>query len=76
MKTKCELNIPRCTEQTLHGVILVAGVCKFDHEGEPNAGINLLVTIPSPGTPGLLHRNVCPAQGFAQQKMPRGWAYK
>ena len=33
-----------------------------------NAGINLTGYHTSPGTPGLLHKNVCPALGLLQNR--------
>ena len=40
---------------------------------DTNAGINLTSYHPPPGTPGLLHRNVCPAPGLLHnRKCPGG----
>ena len=37
-----------------------------------NAGINLTGYHPSPGTPGLLHQNVCPAPGLLHNRKCTG----
>ena len=48
--------------------------CKT-HLTQNNAGINLTdYRPPPPGTPGLLHRNMCPAPGLLHnRKCPEAW---